>query len=63
MEWYINALEWDDCEAALKLDWLWLSLSFSTALANDLDEVLLDILEGHLGHQVLDIDLLQLQRV
>ena len=63
MEWHVDALEWNGGEAALQVDWLRLCLGLLRALFDDLDEVLLDVLETHGLHELLDINLLRLEVV
>lgn len=63
VEWHIDALEWDGGEAALKFDWLRFGLSLLRTLLDDLHKVLLDVLETHGLHELLDVNLLSLEVV
>ena len=58
MERNVDAFEWDGGEAALQLDWFWLSFGLLNTFANDLDEMCLDIFERHGLRQGLDVDVL-----
>src|SRR5689334_14820495 len=63
MERYVNALEWNHCEASLELNGLWLGFCLLTALVDYLNKMFFDIFERHCLHESLDVDLLHLENI
>ena len=63
MERHINALERNDSKAALQLDWFRLGVCLLATLLDDVDKMLLDILQRHLLHKLMDVNLLHLKHV
>ena len=63
VEGHVDALERDGSEAALEIEGLRLGCRLRRALADDLHEVILDVVQGQGLHQLLDVDFLCLQVV
>ena len=63
MEWDINTPERYCGKAALEFDWLRLSFGLFSTFLDNLDELLLDVLEGHLRHEGLNVNFLHLEEV
>lgn len=60
---HVDALEGNSGEAAVEMDGLGLGFGLFGALLNDVDEVSFDVLDRHLLHESVDIDLLGLEEV
>ena len=63
MERDVNAPEGDCGKTALEFDWLRLSFGLFSTFLNNHDQLLLDVLEGHLRHEGLNVNFLQLEEV
>ena len=63
MERDVNAPERNCSKTTLEFDWLRLSFGLFSTLLDNLDELLLDILEGHLRHEGLNVNFLHLEKV
>ena len=63
MEWDINTPEGNCGKATLEFDWLRLSFDLFSTLLDNLDELLLDVLEGHLRYEGLNLNFLHLEEV
>ena len=63
VEWDVDAPEGNCGKTALEFDWLRLSFGLFSTLLDNLDELLFDVLEGHLRHEGLNVNFLQLEEV
>lgn len=63
VEGHIDTSERDRGETTLQSEWLRLGLSLLDALVDNGHQMGLDILQRHLLHEILDVDLLRLQNV
>ena len=59
----VDATEGDCGKTALEFDWLRLSFCLFSTFLNNLDELLLDVLEGHLRYEGLNLNFLHLEEV
>ena len=50
-------------KTALEFDWLRLSFCLFSTLLDNLDELLFDVLEGHLRHEGLNVNILHIEEV
>jgi len=59
----VNAPERNCGKTALEFDWLGLGFSLFGTFLDNLDELLLDVLKGHLRHEGLNVNFLHLEEV
>ena len=59
----VDAPEGNCGKAALEFDWLRLGFSLFSTLLDNLDELLFDVLKGHLRHEGLNVNFLHLEEV
>lgn len=63
VEGHIDAAQGDGGEAAFESDWAWLGLSLLDAFVDHLDQVRLEVFQGHALHESRDVDVLGLEVV
>ena len=63
VEWDVDAPEGNCGKTALEFDWLRLGFCLFSTLLDNLDELLLDVLKGHLRHEGLNVNFLRVEEI